>query len=92
MNRHFRSNAFFRKTKICHYPQLSECIMQDFPIVFCRLVVVHWAVYMRTLGSVHVFTAQCTHVRWAVDDEKSAKSNWDYVEKELNNGWLNDFS
>ena len=43
----------------------------------------HWAVYARTLGSVHVFTGQCTCVHRPVDDGKSAESGWNIGGKQL---------
>ena len=52
------------------------------PIYFLGHLVVHWAVYVRTLPSVRVFTAQCTHVHRPVDDEKSVEKNWEV--------WFND--
>ena len=41
-----------------------------------RLAVVHWAVYMRTLGTVRMYTGHRTCVHRPVDDDKSAERYW----------------
>ena len=63
--------------------QASQLLFANFPIFSLGLSVVHWAVYVRTLPSVHVFTAQWTHVHCPVDDAKCAEQNWEVQGKTL---------